>query len=337
MKKFVYASVMISLMVSGAMAQTEPDPTGLPPVALAATDLEVLVPQTWIIQEVIDKDSYWEPYVDFFGNGDALVISGVHAFWNTDPWDGTMNAAIAHVKTDGTIDEYAAFYTDAGDPWMDNLNESRTSGNPPRIACSKLPGVMHYMTAQETTPYWYDEFNTDGRWDSNWQWTAQTPGVQIFNMGADGPEPITNLFDPIYGVGDPTGTQASQCRFGGEIICLSNGNFVTIPEDRGEGIFAFRSPTATLFDGNTGDVLKMPFNANIDGRSSDIWSNAAAGEGFWVARLQGIMNVWDNDCNPMFSIDQDLIAPGLDRGRGDGTRIACYVGSSCLPWRQGSR
>ncbi|MFH1741988.1 MAG: hypothetical protein ABIH23_23550 [bacterium] len=327
MRQFIYASLLIGLVASGVMAQPAPDPTGVPPVTLENSGLDVLVPPTWITAQLVDKNSYWEPFADMFGDGTAVVIAGVNAFMDAPD---TYNSQIAVINMDGTIDEYWAWYTDDGTPWEDNFNESRPSGNPPRVACSKLPGVKHYMTAQEATPYWYPEFNADGRWDSNWEWTSQTATVQIFNLGANGPEPITNAFDPTYGVGDPVGTQASQCRFGGEVVCLSNGNFLAVPEDRGEGIFPFRSPTATLFDGNTGGVLKMPFNANIDGRSSDIWSNVAAGEGFWCARLQGIMNVWNNDCTPRFSLDQDLVAPALDRGRGDGIRISAVPGSSLV-------
>ncbi|MFH1741989.1 MAG: hypothetical protein ABIH23_23555 [bacterium] len=325
MKQFIYASVLIGLLASGVMAQPVADPTGVPPVTLENSGLDVLVPSTWIIREDMAKGSYWEPAVDIFADGTAVVISGVHAFLDQPD---TYNSKIAVIDMAGNITEYWAWYTDDGQPYEDNFNESRTDGNPPRVACSKLPGNKHYMVAQEATPYWYPEFNTDGRWDTNWEWTSQTATVQIFNLGASGPEKVTGAFDPIYGVGDPVGTQASQCRFGGEIICLSNGNFLTIPEDRGEGIFPFRSPTATLFS-ETGAVLKMPFNGNIDqAKSSDIWSNAAAGKGFWAARLAGVFNVWNNDCTPKFAIDQDLVAPGIDRGRGDGVRISADPAST---------
>lgn len=185
---------------------------------------------------------------------------------------------------------------------------------------------MRYVVGQETTVWELAEFDSDGRWttNSNYQWNAQTATVQFFTLTANGPAPITNAFDPVYGIANPTGIQAGQGRFGGDLRFLSNGNILTCPEDQEKGLYPVNGAEATIFNGETGATILGPFNANFGEETVDtgMWANLVAFDGGWTARLNGNFNVYDNDGTFRYKLDQYTFTSIADKGRGDGVRIA---------------
>ena len=237
---------------------------------------------------------YWEPFTDIFGDGTIAVIAGAFP----DDMPGEANAKVAFINMDGSIEEYWAFYTDAGDPYAGPFNEARKDGNPPRIACDRRPGGTAYVTGFESTPFLYDEFLTDGRWEKEFGYMdRQLAAVQFFNKTPAGPVPFSNVIDPVYGSGTIAGDQTDQMRFGGDMRILSNGNILVIPEDRNNGVFGGRAAIATIFDGQTGAIVKDPFNAAGDDASHSIWSNVVAYNGGFAVRTEGIITLYDNDGN----------------------------------------
>ena len=316
-------SILFCLLaaVPGIMAQEVP-------MNHADAGVTVLVPDLLIAKSDVDMGSYWEPFTDIFGDGTIAVIAGCYAEGTTS---GTMNAKVVFIDMEGNVSEYWAFYDDAGNPYTGPFNEARKDGNPPRIACDRRSGSTTYVTGQEATPYLYDEFNSDGRWEKSFVYTQnQIAAVQFFNLTDAGPVPFSNVIDPVYGAGDIEGAQSGQMRFGGEIRILSNGNILVVPEDRNGGIISGNAAIATIFDGETGEIIKGPFNAPGDEASHSIWSNVAAFNGGFAVRSEGVMTMYTNDGELMNWVLQEEWTNVADAGRGDGTRIASNITSDYI-------
>ncbi|MEW6236781.1 MAG: hypothetical protein AB1656_15465 [Candidatus Omnitrophota bacterium] len=329
MRKSVFGVTMVLLigMASAVPAQV------LIPADHAAAGVKVLVPDTVFFKSTVAMGTYWEPFTDIFGDGTVAIIAGAFPEGQTTG----MNAKVAFINEDGSIQEYWAFYTDAGEPYTGSFNEKRKDGNPPRIATDRRPGGTMYVVGEESTPYMYDVFNTDGRWDKSFVYTDErVAAVQAFNKTASGPQKLTNVIDPVYGSGTIEGGQNNQMRFGGEIRFLSNGNILVVVEDRNQVIVpGGNGAVATIFDSKTGGVIKGPFNAAGDGKPHSIWSNVAAFNGGFAVRTEGIMTIYDNDGNMKYYLNQAEWSTVKDTGRGDDIRIAsnytsdyvCILGS----------
>lgn len=321
MKKFAYVSLAL-LIASTGFAQE-----GLlgPPVENhEAAGVEVLVGDTWLFPSAVDNGDYWEPFTDIFGvDGTIAIIAGA---WPEGIDSQAMNAQVAFIDMEGNVIERWAWIQDDGQPYKDyNFNEVRTTGNPPRIAVDRRKnGTKRYIVGQEGTPYMYDEFSSDNRWEGDFIYTSQVAVVQINELNPDNTvSKVTNVFDPIYGVSGIAGNQGGQqIRFGGDLTSLSNGNFVTVPEDRARGVVdTGNGAVATIFT-QDGTLVKAPFNASIEGNAHEIWSNVTSFNNGWVVRLGGKLNVWSNAGDPLYVLDQATFCSVEDRGRGDDKRIA---------------
>ncbi|MGC9328821.1 MAG: hypothetical protein ACP5I1_14390, partial [Candidatus Hinthialibacter sp.] len=219
------------------------------PLDHEAAGVTVLIPDTWIFQVDLDNGTYWEPVTDIFGDGTLLVAANTHP-----EVEAGMNCKVAFIDPSaGEIQEYWAFYTDEGEPWNGPFNEVRTSGNPARVAADRRPGGTRYIVGMESTPYLYDEFNSDDRWYEGFVYDDRVAAVQIFDKTEDGPVPITKVMDPIYQSFENFDAQyGQQMRYGGDVRFLSNGNIIACPEDRTGNIVSGNAAVATLFDGETG-------------------------------------------------------------------------------------
>ncbi len=317
--KFLVLVFCVSLFVPGVIAQDV-----VVPVDHETAELTVLVPDTLFFSEDVDMGSYWEPFTDYFGDGTFALVAGAYP---KDEITG-MNCKVAFINPDGSIEEYWGFYGDDGEPFTTNFNEARQSGNPPRIACDRRPGGTRYVVGSESTPFLYDEFNSNDRWEGSFAYIdKQIAAVQLFNRNPDGVEPITNVIDPVYGAADIEGVQSDQMRFGGDIRFLSDGNYIVVVEDRNAVAFPGRAAMGTIFDGETGDVIKGPFNAAGDNESHSIWSNMAPFDGGFAVRTEGIMSLYTNDGELQHVVQQADWTTVQDTGRGDGTRIASNITS----------
>ncbi|MGC9327674.1 MAG: hypothetical protein ACP5I1_08570, partial [Candidatus Hinthialibacter sp.] len=100
-------------------------------------------------------------------------------------------------------------------------------------------------------------------------------------------------------------------------------------EDRTKNIVTSgNGAVATLFNGETGEVIKEPFNAAGDEGAHSIWSNVAPFNGGFCVRTEAIFNVYDNDGNLRYFFEQSAISTAADTGRGDGSRICSNIGSN---------
>jgi len=318
MKHIIAFGVLIGLLVAvpGVMAQL--------PVDHATAKVKVLISDHWFFPVNIANKSYWEPFTDIFGDGTIAVCAG------TFPQDEDgMNCKVGFINPDGTIAEYWGFYADDGKPFTANINYARQDGNPPRIACDRRPGGTRYMVGQETTAFQIQAFRSDTRWDQ-FAYDAQMAACQLHEKTAAGPKPITKVFDPIYGAGLAGAQGGQQIRFGGEMVSLSNGNFVVVPEDRSKNLASANAAIATLFDGQTGKPIKGPFVGTCDESAREIWSNVAAFKGGFCIRASGLLTVYDNDGNMRYCLNQDEFTTASDKGRSDGTRIAGAHGSNYI-------
>ena len=121
------------------------------------------------------------------------------------------------------------------------------------------------------------------------------------------------------------GSQIS--RFCGDIVCLDNGNFVSVVEDR-SGVFTNGNATVATIFAPDGSIVKDSFVVV----GSDIWANVAAHKaGFAVRAGDGAggraIYFFDNDGNPTGSANQNTSGVSFDTGRGDGTRLAGHINS----------
>ncbi len=321
MKKSLGLIVCLTVLlgVTSAIAQDLP-------VNHAAAGIKVVVSDTWIFNAGKANLSYWEPTTDIFGDG--TIVIGANTFPENE--DG-MNMKVAFVNpTTGKVEEFWGFYTDAGEPWKGPFNEKRKDGNPARVAVDRTPGGVRYIVGMESTPYLYEQFNTGDRWYKKYNYDHVVGTVQIFEKTASGPKPITNAFDPIYQPGDLPGEQmGQQMRYGGELQFLSNGNILTVVEDRTKNIVKEGNGViASIFDGKTGALIKGPFNAAGDGAPHSTWSNAVAFKGGFCVRTEKIFTVYDNDGNMKYFFEQSLFSTVKEEGRGDGVRIGSNPGTN---------
>ena len=257
MKQFVFLGIVSAFLSATSVIMGQ----STLPVDHTAAGVRVLVPDHWFFKVGKDNALWVDPYTDIFGDGTIAVAAGTYAEGEID---NTLNFKVGFIYPDGRIEEHWAFYSDNGSPYTANINNARTSGNAPRIACDRRPDGTRYLVGAETTVYAFDAFRSDNRWD-HFSYDIQMAACQLFDKTQSGTVPITDVFDPIYGAGNIAGAQnGQQIRFGGEIRFLSNGNFITVPDDRSNNIVQGRAPIVTIFNGETGAVITGPFNGRGD-------------------------------------------------------------------------
>jgi hypothetical protein len=327
MSKFVMFGLSLAMALSlapGLSAQVE----------LADAGVTVIVSDAIVADQGVAMNSYWEPFTDVFGDGTIAVIAGVHGLAEDGiPITESQNAMVAFLRPGSTeFEEYWAFYGDDSlEPYTANFNSTRTDGNPPRIAVDRRPGGTRYCVGLEATAWDFEEFTLD-RWVDPFLFDAQHPACQLHNLTPDGPVPITNVFDGLYGdAGGLVGEQGGQqMRFGGDMRFLSNGNLVVCPEDRSGNIVAGNAAVCRIYNGETGAPLTDQFIGRMDGTAGSIWSNVAAYDGGFMIRASGQLTTFDNDGNAIAQLSQADLSVVSDLGRSDGARIGSSIGSQSI-------
>ncbi len=305
------------------------------PGTIEAEGLTRIVPDTVINPPEYDKLGNWEPYSSVLGNSLFLIECNTFATNSNSkqqyvvmlqPVDGSKPARLTY-----------SFYTDAGEPYGDEINLSRQDGNPGRVAGDKRIGAVNYMTGGEASPHGYpDIFGSDNRWNLgllHMDATARYGCVQTFEVNLDtlAPMPLSKIQDSANGrltTGETM--RIEETRFGGELACLDNGNFVSVVEDRTglrTGASGTRVPVVTIFAPD-GTIVKEAFTVGDIAVDGQIWSNVCAYRGgFAVRRQGGIMFFFDNDGNLKGQVNQSTSGRNFDTGRGDGTRIQGHINS----------
>lgn len=301
------------------------------PGSIESVGLARVVPDTPIINPGLDALGNWEPYSSVMGTTTFLIEGNTFADGTTDK----QRYVVALQPSDGKPMKLAeAFYADNGSPFKGPINASRQNGNPGRVAGDPRPGAVHYITGAEASPHTLAEFKSDNRWNLGYDRSnAADPTVESRYGTVQGFEldPATLVSTPVGKAIDiangrlTTGQAQSDqnTRFGGEIVGLSDGNFVSVVEDRSKVRRPDGNCAVATIIAPDGTIVKETFKV-ADG---DIWANAAAYQGGFVVRVAGKFYFYDNAGNEKGSISQDTSGESFDTGRGDGTRIAAHVNS----------
>jgi hypothetical protein len=306
---------------------SDPVAVSFNPGSIESVGLTRVVSDTVVINPALDALGNWEPYASVLGNSVFLIEGNAFAEGTTD-----MQRYVVKFQpvdnTPGKLGE--AFFADNGTPFKGPINLSRQNGNPGRVAGDKRPGAVNFIAGGEASPHGFPEFQSDNRWNLGFDrlsdgryGTVQTYKLDLATLGQT---PLSKAQDSANGrltSGDPQGNNQIT-RFGGELVALDNGNFVSVVEDRSK----VRNPdgnaaVATIFAPD-GTIVKESFVV----ANGDIWSNVAAFKGGFCVRASGVLYFYNNAGELQGSTDQNTATgSSFDRGRGDGTRIGAHINS----------
>ncbi|MGQ9650952.1 MAG: hypothetical protein ACUVXJ_12650 [Phycisphaerae bacterium] len=282
----------------------------------------------------------WEPYVSVLGNSVFLFESNTYAESAPGNPDFTkMRYAVAFQPVVGGA--YApgeVFFGDDGNPYRGRINTSRQEGNPGRIAGDKRPGARYFMAGGEASPHYFPAVFGTMPPGPTYVPGSRYGTVQLYSLDSTSLNQTmsSEAFDVLQGVLGTPAEQFEVTRFGGEVVALSNGNFLAVVDDKSSMVAGYRTPTATIVKPD-GTVVKPAFSIGPASYCA-VWSNVAAHKGGFVIRCAacgGVLRFYDNDGNFLREVSQD--DPNLvdSRGnrvyfqthRGDYTRIASHVNS----------
>lgn len=283
-----------------------------------------IVPDTPIIVPPANALGNWEPYISVLGNSVFLIEGNTFA-------EGMLDAqrfVVMLQPVDGGPGRLVeGFYADDGTPYKGKINASRQNGNPGRVAGDRRPGATRYMVGAEASPHAFPAFQSDNRWKLGFDRLSdgRYATVQIYELDISTltPKPLTKALDAINGrltSGRAPGSQIG--RFGGDIACLDNGNFVVVVDDRSD-VRVQGAATVAVILAPDGSVVKESWL--VDPR--DIWSNVTSYKGGFCIRVHEKLYFYDNDGNLLGTCDQATSGLAFDTGRGDGTRIAGHINS----------
>jgi hypothetical protein len=295
------------------------------PGSVESVGLTRIVPDTPIINQEMNALGNWEPYISVLGTSTFLLEGNAFAEGSTD----TQRFVVMFQPVDGKPGKLGeGFYTDAGQPFRGQINLSRQNGNPGRVAGDKRPGAVNFIVGAEASPHSLPEFQSDNRWNLGFLRAndARFATVQIYSLDPVTLEqkPLTKALDAINGrltSGDAS-TISQLGRFGGEVACLDNGNFVITVDDRSQVRDPANSTTAVIMAPD-GSIVKDSWLV----QNLDPWSNLAAYKGGFCARVHQYLHFCDNAGNEIKVVDQATSGESFDTGRGDGTRIGAHINS----------
>ena len=292
---------------------TPPTQAQVPRTCLDAPGVLIVTSDRITFADSEHNQSNWQPRTTVLGNETlALAANG----WNLPgDWEGyPERTLVAFFSEDGAVTEEDGFFNDDGTPWYGN-QDIGSSDNPPCVAGDKSDKGVKYLLGNDCTPWAYPaQFPTFGTHGFSY-WTTSAV-VQLIEETQLGPQPLAKLMDPLFGKETSGGQAGNPTLFGGEIRCLSNGNFAVVIEDQtGNTIPVDRASLATIVDAQDGsstigEVIIGPFNANQGANPSagtGIWSNMAAFDGGFAIRphtgtedASGYLTIgfWDNEANP---------------------------------------
>ena len=304
------------------------------PGSVESIGLTRIVPDKAIIVPQNDALGNWEPYASVLGTS-AFLIEGNTFADGFDATDGKQRYVVAIQPVDGKPGKTVeGFYDDAKSPFNGPINASRQNGNPGRVAGDTRPGATHYIVGGEASPHTVSQFGSDNRWNLGFDRLAdgRYGTVQTFDLNLTSltPAPLMKAQDSSNGrlkSGTAAGSQIS--RFGGDVVGLGNGNFLSVVEDRSHVIAPVDAVLATIFAPD-GSIVKDTFVV----ANSDLWSNVAAYQGGFAVRCKPqdgsatrVIYLFDNDGNAKGVIAQTSSGASFDGGRGDGTRLAGHINS----------
>lgn len=300
--------------------------------------LKRIVADKPLIIPTIDKLGNWEPCASVLGTSTFLVEGNTFAEGYEFPSpDGKQRNIVALQPADGSTGRVVeGFYADDGTPYAGPINASRQNGNPGRVCGDVRPGAVNYMVGAEASPHTISpQFASDGRWSLGFDRLedGRYGTIQIYKLDATTltPTPLCKALDSAHGrrtTGTAAGNQIT--RFGGDVVCLDNGNFVSVVEDRARVLDADNDLVVATIFAPDGSVIKEGFAV----AKGDIWCNVAAFKGGFAVRAKPsdgsntrVIYFFDNDGVLKGTVDQTASGASFDTGRGDGTRIFGHINS----------
>ena len=304
------------------------------PGSIGSVGLTRIVEDTPIVRTTANANGNWEPYISVLGTSTFLLEC------NTFANDEASQRFVVGLQpaAGGAMRLGEAFYTDSGLPFQGPINLSRQNGNPGRVAGDTRPGAVNFIVGGEASPHAFPEFQSDNRWNLGFDRLSdgRYACVQTYSLNPStlAQTPLSKIQDSANGrltSGEPLG-RLEITRFGGELVCLDNGNFVSVVDDRSAVRMGNNNATvvATIFAPD-GSVVKDTWVVVLD---SDIWSNVAAYQGGFAVRAKPVdlsatrhIYFYDNNGNLQGTVDQAASGVSFDTGRGDGTRIFGHINS----------
>lgn len=278
--------------------------------------IAVVVPDQMLFDIDRVRWNEWGPYTSAFGDGSMLLSTNIDT--GSDFGVVTERAVVAFFSHPNSVTESEGFFSDTGEAWVTNNDVASPDRGPPRVAGDKRDGLSRYkyILASECTP-WAFPIQNPSFVAGGFSYDAQVASFQLLERTPTLPVPLSFVTDPLYGKATSGAQNGKPTLFGGEIRCLSNGNFAVVIEDRtGNTVPVDRASLATIVDGQDGsatigEVIIGPFNANQGvnpAASTGIWSNMAAYNGGLAIRphtgtedASGYLTIgfWDNQANPL--------------------------------------
>lgn len=294
------------------------------PGSVESAGLRHIVADTVVINQQQDALGNWEPYVGTLGNSTFLIEGNAFAEGSTD---SQRYVVALQPAAGGAMRLGEGFYTDAGQPFRGIINASRQNGNPGRVAGDERPGATNFIVGAEASPHVYPEFQSDNRWNLGYDRLSdgRYGTIQIYGLDPVSltQTPLTKALDSANGretTGAAPGNQIT--RFGGDVVGLDNGNFVSVVEDRSNIRREGNASVATIFAPN-GTVVKESFKI-ADG---DQWSNVAPFKGGFAVRTVDTIYFFDNAGTLLGQVNQSTSGAAFSSGRGDGTRLGGHINS----------
>ncbi len=296
------------------------------PGSIESVGLTRIVPDTAVINQSLPALGNWEPYSSVLGTSTFLIEGNAFADGTTD-----MQRYVVALQpaAGGAMKLGEGFFADNGQPFKGPINASRQNGNPGRVAGDTRPGAVNFMVGAEASPHVYPEFQSNNRWNLGFDRLVdgRYGTVQTFKLDPATltQTPLSKAQDSALGrltTGDSGGNNQIS-RFGGDIVALENGNFVSVVEDRSRQFNPNGNGAVATIFAPDGTVVKDSFLV----ANGDLWSNVAAYKGGFAVRVAGVLYFFDNQGAAQGSVDQNTSGESFDRGRGDGTRIAGHINS----------
>lgn len=270
----------------------------------------------------------WEPYASALGDSTFLVEFTTYATGGSSLTAGPQNNVVAlQPAAGGTAQLAFAFYSDAGAPFKDQINQSRQNGNPGRVAGDPRYGAGNYVTEAEASLGFLSAFQSNSRWTNNPIYgdsTARYACAQPFALNPLTlvPTPLAQGWDYIYGpfvTANPPVSVSEVSRTGGRPIGLDNGNFVVMNHDKTQYLFSGGDATTFSIITPGGSIVKSATLA----KGQDIWDNLCAYRGGFAIRCHNSLLFYDNAGSLVHSNDVNT-SSGLSFGTGreDASRIA---------------
>ena len=276
------------------------------------------------------------------GDSTFLLAASTHA---TNDYSKISRTLVLIPANGSTPKLSSEFYDDAGNIYLQDDNLARQDGNPGRVGGDMRYGAVNYMTSAEATLHSYPgAFGSDSRWSNTFfdfmVANGTPPGLRDYQGQNFKLDPATLAVTPLHKAASlmffPTKTSLTPVagqvgRVGSSPLCLANGNFVTVGEDRSKTTdpsAVEAAAIATIFAPD-GTIVKDAFMVNfLGGASGNMWDSVGAWTGGWFAKPNGgITYFFDNAGNALGTLTNNDVGVVFDTGRSDGTRYCSDIRS----------